>query len=98
MDRYPGELSISRERWYREIAGSEEFPESSTEPILHAGGFRKVLLEGVDDGPVFLAHVTRDEVSRPIVSRATSLGNGRTCRIHGLGEVPRAGPSSGCFP
>jgi len=68
------------------------------EPILHVGRFREVLLEEVDDGTVFLAHVKRDEVSRPVVPRATARDNGRMCGIPGLGEVSRASPSSGCFP
>ena len=68
------------------------------EPKLHAGRFMKVLLEGVDDGPVSLAHIKRDEVSRSIMPRATSRGNGRMCGIPGWGEVSRMGPSSGCFP
>ena len=98
LDRYPGELSISREWWCREIAGGEGFAESSMEPILHMGRFREVLLEGVDDGPVFLADIKRDEVSRPVVPRATSRGNGRMCGIPGWVEVSRTGPPSGCFP
>ena len=57
MDRYPRELSISREWWYREITGGEGFPDGSIKHKLHAGGFRKVLLEGVDDGPVVLARI-----------------------------------------
>ena len=68
------------------------------EPILHVGRFRKIPLEGVDDGPVFLARVKRYEVSHPVVPRVTTRGNGRMCEIPGWGEVLRASPSSGCFP
>ena len=98
MDRYPRELSISREWWYREITGGEGFPEGSMEPKLHAGGFRKVLLEGVDDGPVVLAHIKRDEVSRTVVPRATTRGNGRMCGVPRSWEVSSVGPPNGCFP
>ena len=98
MNRHPRELSIRREWWYREIAGGEGFPESSMKPMLHAAGFRKVLLERVDDGPVSLAHIKRDEVSRTVVPRATSRGNCRMRGILGWREVSRSCPPSGCFP
>ena len=49
------------------------------ELILHEGRFRKVLLEGVDDGPISLAYIKRYEASRTVMPRATSRGNGRMC-------------------
>ena len=98
MDRYPRELSISREWWYREITGGEGFPEGCVEPKLHAGGFRKVLLEGVDDGPVVLAHIKRDEVSYPVVTWATTEWDVCMCGNPGWGEVASASPPGGCFP
>ena len=67
------------------------------EPRLHAGRFRKVFLERVDDGPIFMAHIKRDEVPRTVVPRATTRGNGRMCEIPGWGEVSSAVPPSGCF-
>ncbi len=57
---------------------------------LHAGRFRKVLLKGVDDGPLSLAHIKRDEVSLTVVQRATARGNGRMCGLPGWGEVSSA--------
>ncbi len=68
------------------------------ESKLHVGRLRKVLLEGVDDGPKSLAHIKRDEVSRTVVSPTRARGNGRMCGIPGRGEVSRAGPHGGCFP
>ncbi len=68
------------------------------EPKLHAGRFGKVLPEGVDVGPLSLAHMKRDEVSRTVVPRATARGNGRMFGIPGWGEVSRTGPPSGSFP
>ena len=64
---------------------------------MHAGRFRKVLLEGVDDRPVSLAHIKGDEVSRTLVPWATACGNGRMCVIPGWWEVSSAGPLSGCL-
>ena len=57
--------------------------------MLHGGRFRKVLLDGVDDEPVSLAHIKRDELSRTVVPRATTHGNGRMCGIPEWGEVSR---------
>ena len=98
MDRYSGELSISRERWYLEGAGGEGFSEGSMELKLHARGFREVLRKGVNDGPVFRAKVERDEVSLAVVPRSTTRGNGRMCGVPKSWEVSGAGPPSECFP
>ncbi len=69
------------------------------EPKLHAGRFEKVLLKGVEDGPVVLAHIERDEVSLTVVPRAATRGDGLMCgfpgggkcraRVHQLGASPR---------
>ena len=67
------------------------------ELILHAGRFRMVLLKGVDDGLISLAHIKRDEVSCTVVPRATSRGNGCMCGFPGWGEVASAVLPSGCF-
>jgi hypothetical protein len=66
--------------------------------ILHAGRFKKVLHEGVEDGLIFMAHIKRDEVSLTVVPRVTTRGNGRMCGFPGWGKVASAVPPSGCFP
>jgi hypothetical protein len=68
------------------------------EPKLYAGRFRKVLLKGVKDGPVALAHIKRDKVSLAVVPRAATRGDGGMCGFPGWGEVSSAGPPSECFP
>ena len=68
------------------------------EPKLHAGRFKKVLLKGIDDGPVSMAHIKRDEVSLAVVPRATTSENGRMCWFPGWGKVSSAVPPSGYFP
>jgi hypothetical protein len=68
------------------------------EPKLHAGRFKKILLRGVEDGLVALAHIKRDKVSLTVVTRAATRGDGRMCGFPGWGEVSGAGPPSGCFP
>jgi hypothetical protein len=67
------------------------------EPKLHAGRFRMVLLKGVDDVPLSLAHIKRDEVSLTVVPRAKARGNGRMCGFPGWGKVSSAVSPSGCF-
>jgi hypothetical protein len=57
------------------------------DPKLHAGMFKKILLTGVKDGPVALAHIKRDKVSLTIVPRAATRGDGRMCGFPGWGEV-----------
>ncbi len=68
------------------------------EPKLHAGRFKKVLLKGVEDGPIVLAHIECDKVSLTVVPRAAIRGDGRMCGFPGWGEVLSAGPPSGYFP
>ena len=65
---------------------------------LHAGRFKKVFLKGVDDGPLSLAHIKRNEVSPTVVPRATLRGNRRMCRVPRWGKVASAVTPSGCFP
>ncbi len=65
---------------------------------IHAGRLRKVLLKGVDNGTVSLAHIKRDEVSLTVVPRAAPRGNGGMCGFPGWGEVSSAVPPNGCFP
>ncbi len=65
------------------------------EPKLHAGRFKKVLLKGVEDGPVVLAHIERDEVSLTVVPRAATRKDGLVCGFPGWWEVSSAGPPSG---
>ncbi len=68
------------------------------EPKLHAGRYEKVLLTGVEDGPVALAHIKRDKVSLAVVPRAAIRGDRRMYEFPGWGEVSGAGSPSGCFP
>ena len=65
---------------------------------MQASGLNKGIYEGVEDGPIFLAHVKRDEVTSPVVPRATTKGNGCRCGIPGWVEVLRAFPFGGGFP
>ena len=57
LDRNPGELLICREGWNGKVVGSEGFQKSSVELILHAGRFREVIPERVEDGPILRAQV-----------------------------------------
>ncbi len=72
------------------------------EPKLHAGRFKKVLLKGVEDGLVVLAHVERDKVSLTVVPHChgpqhvgmdlcVGSPDGGKCRarIHLVGASPR---------
>ena len=68
------------------------------ELTLHASGLKEGILKGVEDGHILLTHVKRDEVSSPIVPRATSSGDGCGCGSPKWGEVVRAGPPGGGFP
>jgi hypothetical protein len=68
------------------------------ELTLYASGLKEGILKGVDEGPIFLAHIKRDEVSSPVVPRATAYGDGCGCGNPGWGEVVRSGPSGGDFP
>jgi hypothetical protein len=77
--------------------GRRKFPESSVELTLQASGLKKGILEGVEDGPIFLAHVKCDEVTSPVVPRTTTNRDGCGCGIPEWGEVLRAGPSCGSF-
>ena len=77
--------------------GNERFPKGSVELTLHASWFKLGILKGVEDGPIFRAHIKRDEVSSPVVPWATANGDGGVCGVPGWGEVVRAGPPCGGF-
>ena len=53
------------------------------ELTLQASGLKYGILEGVEDGAIFLAHVKRDEVISPVVPRATTSRDGCRCGIPG---------------
>ena len=65
MDRNPGKLPICREGWGKKVAGREGFPKSSVELKLHAGRFRQVIPERVENGPIFRTQKRNDEVPAP---------------------------------
>jgi len=91
-------LTICREGWNGKVAGSEGFPKSSVELKLHAGRFRQVIPERVEDGPILRAHVKREEVPCAVVSRPTTSGDGCVGGNPGWGKVLRAGPPGGGIP
>ena len=68
------------------------------ELLLHAGSFRQVIQERVEDGPILRARVKRDEVPCAVVPGSTANGNRCVCVNPGRGKVLRAGPPDGGFP
>ena len=67
---------------------------------MYASRLKEGILKGVEEGPIVLAHIKRDEgsASSPIVPRATTNGDGCGCGSLGWREVARAVPSGGGFP
>jgi hypothetical protein len=55
-------------------------------PKLHAGRFRKALLKGVDDEPLTLAHIERDEKEYAESQLFSALS--RTLPYHQLPSTP----------
>ena len=59
---------------------------------LHARRFKYVNLKRFEDRPILRAHIKRDEVLSPAVSRATTNRDGCMCGNPRWGEVVSAGP------
>ena len=68
------------------------------ELTLYASELKEGILKGVEEGPIFLAHIKRNEVSSSVVPRATPNGDGCGCDSPGWGEVVRAGSYGRGFP
>ncbi len=98
MDGDLRESTKRREGWCGMVAGGERLSKGSVELPLHASGFKKGILQGVYNRQVVRAQIKCDEVSRPVVPRATASGNSLMCGIPGWGEVVRVGPLGGGFP
>jgi len=65
---------------------------------MYASGLKEGILKGVEEEPIFLAHIKRDELSSPVVPRATPNGDDCGCGSPGWEGVVRAVPSGGSFP
>ena len=67
MDRNLREMTECGEGRSGEASGGERLSEGAVQMALHAGGCEYGVLQGVEDGPVFRAHIKCDEVTCPIV-------------------------------
>ena len=82
LDRNLRKLPTRGEGWNVEAAGDKRLPKGAMQMALHTGGCKYSILKGVEDGPIFRAHIERDEVPSPVVLWAT------TCEEDGDSGIP----------